>query len=400
VSEQDPRVLIGKIAAVMASSIPGQLNWNHISKKLRLTLPHPPEVWTILNAIAVNSRNIQDFLEHYLLKDKKGFEILFPELVERMEGDDKLITLAPYLEELSYVLKNTPTGLRLFPIVEDSDEKSKQDEIKKHQVEIEHLIESHDDRYYQFSIFISHSNIDYLDLHQLLLDLIENKIKPELWFEVVDEEVCDKLCKKIDKSDLFLIYFTKNTINSQMTQNEIGFVEGKRYYQAFNNNHPKLTIKLLSIDFHDTNLRGFYTSAKDYLGFNPKLETDRKKVIRTVLEKYKELNEWNEKKKEYVSPQNYKNVASTLAGFFAKRHEWRVTTDIFPGIPEELSNKSQQIYHVLSNASDINDFKVKLHCIIVNNKADYWNSEMKYNFNQLIKPLKLYLNETIVLIDL
>jgi hypothetical protein len=147
-------------------------------------------------------------------------------------------------------------------------------------------------------------------------------------------------------------------------------------------------------------LRGFYTSAKDYLGFNPKLETDRKKVIRTVLEKYKELNEWNEKKKEYVSPQNYKNVASTLAGFFAKRHEWRVTTDIFPGIPEELSNKSQQIYHVLSNASDINDFKVKLHCIIVNNKADYWNSEMKYNFNQLIKPLKLYLNETIVLIDL
>ncbi len=118
---------------------------------------------------------------------------------------------------------------------------------------------------YSFSVFISHSTRDLEFISLLCDELIKNKILPRLWFRKVSKKIVrEKLCDLIDSSDLFLIYYSTNSLSSQMTNNEIGFIEGKKYYMGkYRNIKPEIIYKIRDTQLNLKYLEGFYTNGDD-----------------------------------------------------------------------------------------------------------------------------------------
>lgn len=63
----------------------------------------------------------------------------------------------------------------------------------------------------------------------------------------------------------------------------------------------------------------------------------------------------------------------------------------FPGIPDELKHKSEQIFFVLSNAKDIDDFIVRLSPLISVHRK-YFDEPFTQRFNLVLKKLGLKLD--------
>lgn len=166
------------------------------------------------------------------------------------------------------------------------EEPGTDDEIKSKQRKIISMISEHDD--YEYSVFISHAYRDYPLLHDLCVDFITKKIRPVLWFkEVKDEIVMNKLCKMIDSSDLFLIHMSKNSVSSQMTNNEIGYIEGKKFYTQKGGD---IVLRLFDKNIKPEDFKGFYNKGFDgFDNFDPTSKEDRKEVIRRLNEMSKSL---------------------------------------------------------------------------------------------------------------
>lgn len=171
---------------------------------------------------------------------------------------------------------------------EDSQDKPKEDTTDKSEIdikksELESILKEQKNSYFDFSVFISHADIDYLSLHELSLEMIDNKIKPVFWFRVIkDESVRVKLIEEIHKTDIFLIFLSPNSVASQLTNNEIGFIEGKKFYKKF-----KGDVVLRLYDKHNLkrdHCEGFYGLFDDGISFDPTLISDRKKVVNTLIE--------------------------------------------------------------------------------------------------------------------
>lgn len=65
---------------------------------------------------------------------------------------------------------------------------------------------------------------------------------------------------------------------------------------------------------------------------------------------------------------------------------------LFSGIPSKLGRKSEQIYFILSNARDIDDFIVRLSPLIRVHRR-YFNAAFKDNFNRILKNLEIRLDD-------
>lgn len=137
--------------------------------------------------------------------------------------------------------------------------------------------------YYTTSTFISHSTNDIIFIEKLCDEMIRNKIKPILWFEEIkDESVKKKLCEMINNSNSCLIVITEKSIHSQMTNNEIGFLEGKRYFiNKYEMDYRHFVLKICNDDFELNSLSGFITKGDDILSIDFK---DNEDVIRVVHE--------------------------------------------------------------------------------------------------------------------
>ena len=162
-----------------------------------------------------------------------------------------------------------------------SDSLNSKIEEKKNELALE--LKKHEEAYYDFSVFISHADLDYSSLHDLLLEMIKNKIKPVVWFRIIkDKSVREKLIEEIHKADIFLIYLSKKSVVSQLTNNEIGFVEGKKFYKK-----KKGDIVLRLFDKNNLtrdDCKGFYGLFDDGKSFDSKSASDRNEVVITLNE--------------------------------------------------------------------------------------------------------------------
>lgn len=180
----------------------------------------------------------------------------------------------------------TSSGIDYLKMIEmkhvTKDEEEKYDKIRELQHELNEKVKSKEK--YEFSVFISHTTLDYLDLHEFCIKLWENNIEPIFWFQKYGRGVRDKLIKLINDSDLFLIYLTERTIDSAMTNCEIGFAEGKREYKT------KLdTIRITKKGFNLDNLRGFYTRGDEIKDIDFSNPQDIISVISILKEKNNDI---------------------------------------------------------------------------------------------------------------
>ena len=161
------------------------------------------------------------------------------------------------------------------------------EEIKKMQADLKTKINKKGAEYFSFSVFISHAFYDFPSIYELCLAMIENNIRPIFWFDTVEEDVPLKLYEKISDADLFLILLSNKAIKSQMTNNEIGFVEGKRYFSKKDDGSlPVLTLKLAVPGFSLKDLEGFYTIGKDIHTGDPTDPNDHPDIIEELKRRY------------------------------------------------------------------------------------------------------------------
>lgn len=186
----------------------------------------------------------------------------------------------------NYIRQEPEQTSQMNWLSEDQTSDSPHVETRTKQAEILEKIKEHDETYYNFSVFVSHSNRDYLLLHNLLVLLIHNRIKPVLWFEKIkDETVMDKLCNMINASDLFLIHMSHNSVHSQMTNNEIGFIEGRKYYL----NQNERILRLWDESLRPEDFQGFYNKAFDGFDYDATAEDDNREVIKRLYDKFNSL---------------------------------------------------------------------------------------------------------------
>ena len=72
---------------------------------------------------------------------------------------------------------------------------------------------------------------------------------------------------------------------------------------------------------------------------------------------------------------------------------------LFPSIPLELKRKGDQIFFILSNAKDMDDFITKLSPLIAVHRK-YFNEPFKQNFNLILKKLGLKLDDHLNIVKL
>jgi hypothetical protein len=70
---------------------------------------------------------------------------------------------------------------------------------------------------------------------------------------------------------------------------------------------------------------------------------------------------------------------------------------LFPGIPPDMKRKSEQIFFVLADAKDIDDFVVRLGPLIQAHRK-YFNDAFTANFNRILKKLDLRLDDNLNLV--
>lgn len=88
-------------------------------------------------------------------------------------------------------------------------------------------------------------------------------------------------------------------------------------------------------------------------------------------------------------------ISATLKPFFGDSSLRR----LFPGIPPELKHKSDQIFFVLSNAKDIDDFITKL-SPLVRVHTRHFDETFKRRFNLILKKLGLKLDDDLNVVKL
>jgi hypothetical protein len=72
---------------------------------------------------------------------------------------------------------------------------------------------------------------------------------------------------------------------------------------------------------------------------------------------------------------------------------------LFPEMPSDIRRKSEQIFFVLSNAKDLDDFIVRL-TPIVNVHRKIFSETVKENFNLILKNLELKLNKNLNIVKI
>ncbi len=89
-------------------------------------------------------------------------------------------------------------------------------------------------------------------------------------------------------------------------------------------------------------------------------------------------------------------IAANLGNLFGDK----AIDKLFPDIPPELSHKPEQIRYILSGAEDIDDFIVRLAPIISVHRKYFDDKILKQNFNRVLRPLALKLDDNLKIVKI
>ena len=103
-------------------------------------------------------------------------------------------------------------------------------------------------------------------------------------------------------------------------------------------------------------------------------------------ESYKKLQEKSELSKRIIEVARL--ISATLHPLYG---DVRIDC-LFPEIPSDLKRKSEQIFYVLSNAKNLDDFIVRLSPIVNVHKKHFRDEIVKQNFNKILKKFGLKLD--------
>jgi len=160
--------------------------------------------------------------------------------------------------------------------------------LKRIQKDLYQRTKDFEKRNYDFSVFISHSYLDIEFVEKICEKMMENNIFPRFYFQEKSHKIVrNKLCDMIDRSDILMIFFSKNSLKSQMTNNEIGFVVGKSYYTEHYKGYQKDFIyKIKDKDLGLEDLRGFFTRGDEIITIENE-ESDIQEIIEEMRKQHK-----------------------------------------------------------------------------------------------------------------
>lgn len=98
--------------------------------------------------------------------------------------------------------------------------------------------------------------------------------------------------------------------------------------------------------------------------------------------------------------ENIANAANLVAANLGNLFGDKAIDKLFPAIPPDLSHKPEQIRYILSGAEDIDDFIVRLTPIISVHEKHFKDKVLKQNFNRILKPLNLKLDDNTNIVKL
>jgi hypothetical protein len=98
--------------------------------------------------------------------------------------------------------------------------------------------------------------------------------------------------------------------------------------------------------------------------------------------------------------ENIANAANLIAANLGNLFGDKAIDKLFPAIPPDLSHKPEQIRYILSGAEDIDDFIVRLTPIISVHEKNFNDKVLKQNFNRILKPLNLKLDDNMNIVKL